>query len=201
MAPEPPSTVAWMVLYCCCWWAAMSGSGEATWCVARSEASDAALQRALDYACGAGADCIPLQSDGLCFLPNTLLAHASYAFNSYYQRRAMAPGSCDFSGTANVAKTDPSYGSCVYPSSLSTAGGLVNPGGGGGIVTQGGGGTASGTPTTTSPTTIIYPPPTGTTISKPGDRFGGGNLGSPDSGGAQDMLAVGSFLFLLVHIM
>ncbi|MBA0780041.1 hypothetical protein Gotri_004185, partial [Gossypium trilobum] len=90
----------------------------ASWCVARSDASNQALQTALDYACASGADCTPLQSDGLCFLPNTIQAHASYAFNSYYQRRAIAPGSCDFAGTATVAKTDPSYGSCMYPSSL-----------------------------------------------------------------------------------
>lgn len=80
----------------------------ATWCVARSDASNQALQAALDYACGAGADCTPLLSEGLCFLPNTIQAHASYAFNSYFQKRAMAPGSCDFSGTATVARTDPS---------------------------------------------------------------------------------------------
>ncbi|XWS13421.1 hypothetical protein CRYUN_Cryun36dG0035900 [Craigia yunnanensis] len=88
-----------------------------SWCVVRSDASNQALQTALDYACGSGADCSPIQSSGLCFLPNTIQAHASYAFNSYYQRRAMAPGSCDFSGTATIAKTDPSYGSCMYPSS------------------------------------------------------------------------------------
>lgn len=83
-------------------------TGAATWCVARSDASDQALQTALDYACWAGADCAPILTNGLCFLPNTLIAHASYAFNSYFQRKNMAPGSCDFSGTATVAKTDPS---------------------------------------------------------------------------------------------
>ncbi|XVF84642.1 hypothetical protein PTKIN_Ptkin17bG0053700 [Pterospermum kingtungense] len=88
-----------------------------TWCVARSDAITQSLQTALDYACASGADCSPIQSSGLCFLPNTIEAHASYAFNSYYQRKAMAPGSCDFVGTATVAKTDPSYGSCMYPSS------------------------------------------------------------------------------------
>ncbi|KAJ7013642.1 hypothetical protein D5086_002775 [Populus alba] len=96
---------------------------EATWCVARSDASIQALQTALDYACASGADCTPIQSSGLCFLPNTIQAHASYAFNSYFQRKAMAPGSCDFSGTASASKSDPSYGSCMYPSSVSTAGG------------------------------------------------------------------------------
>ncbi|XP_022722713.1 PLASMODESMATA CALLOSE-BINDING PROTEIN 3-like [Durio zibethinus] len=98
-----------------------------SWCVARSDASNQALQTALDYACGSGADCTPIQSNGLCFLPNTILAHASYAFNSYYQRMAMAPGSCDFAGTANIAKTDPSFGSCMYPSSQSKAGGMATP--------------------------------------------------------------------------
>ncbi|KAG4398790.1 hypothetical protein GLYMA_08G112100v4 [Glycine max] len=91
--------------------------GTASWCVARSDASSDALQTALDYACGAGGDCLPLQPDGLCFLPNTIQAHASYAFNSYYQRRTRAPGSCDFAATATIATSDPSYGSCVYPSS------------------------------------------------------------------------------------
>ncbi|XP_059447654.1 PLASMODESMATA CALLOSE-BINDING PROTEIN 3 [Corylus avellana] len=99
----------------------------AYWCVARSDASEQALQTALDYACGTGGDCSPIQSNGLCYLPNTIQAHASYAFNSYFQRKAMAPGSCDFSGTATIAQTDPSYGSCVYPSSLSTAGGTTTP--------------------------------------------------------------------------
>ncbi|GAB2267238.1 hypothetical protein Dimus_002223 [Dionaea muscipula] len=98
-------------------------AAEGYWCVARSEASEEALQRALDYACGAGgADCGPIQTTGLCYLPNTMLAHASYAFNSYYQRKNSAPGSCDFAGTATLAKTDPSFGSCVYPPNPSTAG-------------------------------------------------------------------------------
>ncbi|KAG5560656.1 hypothetical protein RHGRI_003851 [Rhododendron griersonianum] len=104
----------------------------ATWCVARSDASQAALQTALDYACDAGADCSPVRPSGPCHLPNTVQSHASYAFNSYYQRKGSAPDSCDFGGTATASKTDPSYGSCVYPSSPSTAGGTgitttINP--------------------------------------------------------------------------
>ncbi|XP_039009096.1 PLASMODESMATA CALLOSE-BINDING PROTEIN 3-like [Hibiscus syriacus] len=134
----------------------------ASWCVARSDASYKALQTALDYACASGADCTPLQSDGLCFLPNTIQAHASYAFNSYYQRRAMTPGSCDFAGTATVAKTDPSYGSCMYPSSQSTAGGIT-------------------TPTTTSPTVTNNPNPPTTTTNSP-LASGDGNTGLNNPG-------------------
>ena len=86
--------------------------GGASWCVARSDASEQGLQTALDYACGSGADCTPIQTSGLCYLPNTLQAHASYAFNSFFQRKSMAPGSCDFAGTANIARTDPSL--CLF---------------------------------------------------------------------------------------
>ncbi|XP_057252002.1 major pollen allergen Ole e 10-like, partial [Beta vulgaris subsp. vulgaris] len=91
--------------------------GEGVWCVSRSGASDDALQSALDYVCAAGADCTPIQQSGLCFLPNTPQAHASYAFNSFYQRNHMSASSCDFSATATLAQTDPSYGSCIYPAS------------------------------------------------------------------------------------
>ncbi|RWV93692.1 hypothetical protein GW17_00043843 [Ensete ventricosum] len=73
---------------------------------------------ALDYACGSGlADCAPVQPSGICYLPNTLPSHVSYAFNSYYQRSNAAAGACDFGGTATVTVTDPSYGSCTFPSS------------------------------------------------------------------------------------
>ncbi|KAG6428175.1 hypothetical protein SASPL_112425 [Salvia splendens] len=91
-----------------------------TWCVVRSDASEQVMQRALDYACSTGADCAPIQSSGLCYLPNTLPAHASYAINSYYQRkRTNDPTACSFAGAAAIATTDPSYGSCNYPSSPS----------------------------------------------------------------------------------
>lgn len=80
----------------------------ATWCVARNDAPEDMLQKALDYACGAGADCGPIQESGRCFLPNTVHAHASYAFNSYYMHAILVTTACDFGGTATIAKTDPS---------------------------------------------------------------------------------------------
>jgi hypothetical protein len=75
--------------------------------VASQSANPTALQVALDYACGYGADCSPIQQGGSCFNPDTVHDHASYAFNSYYQKNP-APTSCDFGGTATITNTDPS---------------------------------------------------------------------------------------------
>ncbi|KAJ1426358.1 hypothetical protein SESBI_10377 [Sesbania bispinosa] len=41
------------------------------------------MQIALSYACGDEVDRLPLQPDGFCFLPNTIQARASYAFNTF----------------------------------------------------------------------------------------------------------------------
>ncbi|KAL2325630.1 hypothetical protein Fmac_024688 [Flemingia macrophylla] len=90
-----------------------------SWCVAKQGASESALQSALDYACGmGGADCSQIQQGGSCYSPVTLQSHASFAFNSYYQKNP-APTSCDFGGTATLVNTNPSSGSCIFPSSSS----------------------------------------------------------------------------------
>ncbi|KAJ7960671.1 Glucan endo-1,3-beta-glucosidase 1 [Quillaja saponaria] len=87
-----------------------------SWCVASQSASQTELQVALDYACGyGGVDCFAIQPSGSCYNPNTIRDHASYAFNSYYQKNPV-PNSCIFSGTAVVTSTDPSTGACKYPS-------------------------------------------------------------------------------------
>lgn len=70
--------------------------------------SDAALQKTLDYACGAGADCNPIHQNGACYNPNTIRNHCNYAVNSYFQKKGQAQGSCDFSGTASGTSSDPS---------------------------------------------------------------------------------------------
>ncbi|KAH7568627.1 hypothetical protein JRO89_XS06G0024500 [Xanthoceras sorbifolium] len=91
-----------------------------SWCVANPTASPTALQVALDYACGfGGADCSAIQPGGSCYNPTSLHDHASYAFNDYYHKNP-APTSCAFGGTAQLTSTDPSSGSCRYPSSTAS---------------------------------------------------------------------------------
>ncbi|KAI3755889.1 hypothetical protein L1987_55698 [Smallanthus sonchifolius] len=92
------------------------GDVSQTWCVANGKVGQKKLQEALDYACGeGGADCRPIQSGDTCYNPNNLVSHASYAFNSYYQKQARATGSCDFDGAAYVVTQPPRYGSCKFP--------------------------------------------------------------------------------------
>ncbi|XP_010923610.1 PLASMODESMATA CALLOSE-BINDING PROTEIN 2 isoform X2 [Elaeis guineensis] len=124
----------------------MIGGSDAAWCVCKSDQSSTALQKTLDYACGAGADCNPIQPKGACYNPNTVVAHCSYAVNSYYQRKGQAQHACDFSGAATLTTTDPSTSGCTYPASNGT-------------------GTTSGT----TPSTFSPPSSTGT-----GGVLGGG---------------------------
>lgn len=110
----------------------VSATSGQSWCVAKNGVPDSSLQTALDYACGiGGADCGQVQQGGSCFIPDSVFSHASYAFNSYYQKTGMAPGTCDFAGTAVITATDPSYGSCIYSSSagISMLNGTVPSGG------------------------------------------------------------------------
>ncbi|KAK9084757.1 hypothetical protein Sjap_025168 [Stephania japonica] len=79
-----------------------------TWCVADEKMRKERLQEGLDYACGeGGADCRPIQEGATCWNPNTVHAHASYAFNSYYQKKGRAVGSCYFGGAAYVVTQPP----------------------------------------------------------------------------------------------
>ncbi|XP_047339676.1 uncharacterized protein LOC124943170 [Impatiens glandulifera] len=84
------------------------------WCIADEQMPDDVLQRALDWACSHGADCRKIQPKQPCFWPNTVKAHASYAFNSYYQRQKHKHNSCHFKSAAFVTEVNPSHGSCRF---------------------------------------------------------------------------------------
>ncbi|KAI6683205.1 hypothetical protein NL676_029118 [Syzygium grande] len=113
--------------------------------------SDAVLQKTLDYACGAGADCGPTKQNGACYAPNTVRAHCSYAVNSFFQKKGQAQGTCDFAGTAAISTSDPSASGCVYPSSASASSTTTTP-----VTTT----PSTATPSTTTPTTTTGTPTT-----------------------------------------
>ncbi|KAI4323260.1 hypothetical protein L6164_022880 [Bauhinia variegata] len=91
-----------------------TGPSITLWCVAKPSVPDPIMQEAMNYACGSGADCDSIQPNGPCFEPDTVYAHASYAFNSYWQKTRVAGGSCDFGGTAILVSVDPSYDGCHF---------------------------------------------------------------------------------------
>jgi exo-beta-1,3-glucanase (GH17 family) len=94
-----------------------SSTGE-TWCVANAMAGKEKLQKALDFACGEGAaDCKAIQPGSACYEPNTIEAHASFAFNSYYQKNGRGFWTCHFEGAAYVVSQAPKIGNCALPSS------------------------------------------------------------------------------------
>ncbi|KAG7012361.1 Glucan endo-1,3-beta-glucosidase 1 [Cucurbita argyrosperma subsp. argyrosperma] len=89
-----------------------------TYCIAMDEFDTKTLQTALDWACGPGkANCTEIQPGEACYQPNNVKNHASYAFDSYYQKEGKSAGSCDFKGVAMITTTDPSHGSCIFPGS------------------------------------------------------------------------------------
>jgi exo-beta-1,3-glucanase (GH17 family) len=80
-----------------------------TYCTARDGADPKMLQAALDWACGPGkVDCSPLLQGEPCYEPDNVLAHATYAFDIYYNQMRKSSGSCDFNGVAAITTTDPS---------------------------------------------------------------------------------------------
>ncbi|XP_023635951.1 glucan endo-1,3-beta-glucosidase isoform X2 [Capsella rubella] len=90
------------------------GSPEKRWCVTKPGAETVALQRNIDYVCGLGLDCRPINEGGLCYLPNTVKAHSEYAMNLFYQTMGKYKFDCDFDKTGEITTINPSYGDCEY---------------------------------------------------------------------------------------
>lgn len=88
----------------------------ASYCICKDGLSDSVLQKNIDYACGAGADCSAISQGGSCFNPNTVKDHCNYAVNSYFQKKGQAAGTCDFSGTATPTASPPGdfFKSCFW---------------------------------------------------------------------------------------
>ncbi|KAL3731310.1 hypothetical protein ACJRO7_028221 [Eucalyptus globulus] len=75
-----------------------------TFCVAKEGADKKMLQAALVGLVG------PENYE-----PDNVVAHATYAFNAYYQKMGKASGTYDFGSIATVTTTNPSHGSCIFP--------------------------------------------------------------------------------------
>ncbi|XP_021808667.1 glucan endo-1,3-beta-glucosidase 2-like [Prunus avium] len=98
-----------------------------TFCITKDGADPKMLQAALDWACGPGkVDCSALLQGEPCYEPDNVIAHATYAFDTYYHKMGKTPAACDFNGVAAITTTDPSHGSCIFPGSLGKNGTLVN---------------------------------------------------------------------------
>ncbi|KAL9225879.1 hypothetical protein vseg_001755 [Gypsophila vaccaria] len=106
-------------------------------CKPGSQAPDP-YQKVINYACGNGADCGPIQPNGPCYVANDVQAICSYAANSYYQNEKSLGATCDFGGVASPSASLPTDlpSGCTYPTSAGPAGpttsndtGISPPGG------------------------------------------------------------------------
>ncbi|EEC83912.1 hypothetical protein OsI_29966 [Oryza sativa Indica Group] len=81
-------------------WCVLAGGGEA--------ANETAVTAAVEYACRQrSGTCAAIEAGGECNQPDTLAAHASYAFNAYWQLFRKAGGTCYFNGLAEKTTKDP----------------------------------------------------------------------------------------------
>ncbi|KAJ4884247.1 Carbohydrate-binding X8 domain-containing protein [Raphanus sativus] len=150
----------------------MIAYSNAAYCVCK-DGNEQVLQKAIDYACGAGADCSQIQQNGACYQPNTVKNHCDIAVNSYYQKKASSGATCDFNGAAIISTSPPSTASsCLTGSSSSGTPSTGTPTTG----TPTSGFPSTGTPSTGTPTTGM--PNTGT----PSTSTGTPTSGTPTSG-------------------
>ncbi|KAL4330713.1 hypothetical protein AHAS_Ahas13G0427600 [Arachis hypogaea] len=98
-----------------------------TYCVAKDDADPKMLQAGIDWACGPGkVDCSPLLQGQPCYEPDNVVAHANYAFDTYYHLMGRSSEACNFNQMATISTSNPSHGSCVFPGSLGKNGTFGN---------------------------------------------------------------------------
>ncbi|KAI3754226.1 hypothetical protein L1987_54005 [Smallanthus sonchifolius] len=97
----------------------LTGVNGTSWCIAYPNASEGDLRNGLDWACGSGnVDCLPVQPSQPCFEPDSLVSHASYAFNSYYQQNGATDIACSFGGTGVRTNKNPSMNNISAASNI-----------------------------------------------------------------------------------
>lgn len=135
---------------------AITGHSSASYCICKDGVDVKILQENIDYACGSGADCTAIHTNGACYNPDTVKDHCNYAVNSYYQRKGASGASCDFKGTATLSPSLPaSTSGCVYQSTAGNTGGNTTPTTVPGTTNPSTGGTSTGTGMGTGTTTTV----------------------------------------------
>lgn len=79
--------------------------------MAKPSTEDAPLKSNMAYACEhikPASYCNAINPGGPCYNPNTLLHHASFSMNAYYQEAGRNHWNCDFYNTGLITITDPS---------------------------------------------------------------------------------------------
>ncbi|KAL0731390.1 hypothetical protein Bca4012_027484 [Brassica carinata] len=161
-----------------------------------SNGNEQVLQKAIDYACGAGADCTQIQQNGACYQPNTVKNHCDVAVNNYYQKKASSGATCDFNGAAVISSSPPSTASsCLTGSSSSGTPSTGTPTSGTPSTgtpttrTPTSGFPSTGTPSTGMPNTGTPSTSTGMPTSSSSSVFPGTTLGPVGSGGLGDIFS------------
>ena len=86
-----------------------TSAGGKVWCISKPNVDEATLMGIIIYACGEGkVNCAPIQPSGACFKPNTLIAHASFVMNLYYQHNQRNWWTCQFNNSGILVFIDPS---------------------------------------------------------------------------------------------
>eukprot|EP01130_Rhizamoeba_saxonica_P001598 TRINITY_DN1145_c0_g1_i4.p1 TRINITY_DN1145_c0_g1~~TRINITY_DN1145_c0_g1_i4.p1 ORF type:complete len:262 (+),score=43.82 TRINITY_DN1145_c0_g1_i4:91-876(+) len=78
-------------------------------CQVKEDADMNEVYHALSWVCSDGkVDCTPIRPGGSRFYPDTLVDHANWAYNEYYQRvkKQQGPGACSFGHTAHLVDPD-----------------------------------------------------------------------------------------------